>query len=77
MPDTFTIRMVVAFLGVTILACVAGGITLAIHQLPTPDFLVAIGSGSLGALGGLLINPGNNRVTVENDARNPVPTEDV
>lgn len=52
--DVWLYRMVVATLGMIILACVIGAIVLAMQGLSTPEFLVALGSGAVGGLAGLL-----------------------
>jgi len=50
-PDTFVYRMVVAVIGVALLGSLAAAVYL--HE-KIPEFIVAIGSGALGALAGLL-----------------------
>lgn len=52
--DVWIYRMVVGALGLTVLAAVIGGIALAVIDKAVPDVLVALGSGGLGALAGLL-----------------------
>jgi len=52
--DVWIYRMVVAVLGLTVVASVMGTITLSIKGLPTPDVLVALGSTAVGGLAGLL-----------------------
>ncbi|MEQ8201949.1 MAG: hypothetical protein ABRQ24_11080 [Syntrophomonadaceae bacterium] len=53
---------VVRFLGVVTVLNVGGIIVLAVLGLPIPDALVALGSGSLGALAGVLAPaPGGKR----------------
>ncbi|NLN87136.1 MAG: hypothetical protein GX133_05980 [Syntrophomonadaceae bacterium] len=50
---------VVRFLGALAVLNLGGIIALAILGRPIPDILVALGSGSLGALAGVLVpNPG-------------------
>lgn len=73
MSDITTVRMVVGFLGVTILACVIGGFHLAGQGVELPEFLVGLGGTALGALGALLART-DNRVTVDNEPSDPVPT---
>ena len=72
MSDVFVIRMVVMFLGVAVLGSLAGGFFLAAQGVTVPDYLIALGSGALGALGALLART-DNRVTVANNDDDPVP----
>ena len=52
--DPLVYRMVVAALGVTVLVAAVGVIVLAALGKPVPETLTALGSGAIGALGGLL-----------------------
>ncbi|MFZ1081847.1 MAG: hypothetical protein WAO19_07970 [Candidatus Kryptoniota bacterium] len=52
--DVWIYRMVVAFLGLTVLAGVIGAIILSMSGKSTPEVLVALGSAAVGALAGLL-----------------------
>ncbi len=47
--------MVVFVLGLVSIVCVGGVIVLSMGNKPTPEFLVAIGSASVGGLVGLLV----------------------
>lgn len=52
--ETPIYNTVILFLGVVTVLNVGGIIALAVLGLPIPDALVALGSGSLGALAGVL-----------------------
>lgn len=52
--DFWIYRIVVAGLTSTVLGCLIGTIGLQISNKPTPELLTALGTGSLGALSGLL-----------------------
>jgi hypothetical protein len=52
--DLWIYRLVVTVLGLTVIACVVGAITLAMARLETPELLVALGSAAIGGLAGLL-----------------------
>jgi hypothetical protein len=52
--DRWVYRIVVIGLSVALIGALGGGVALAILKLDVPAMLVAIGSGALGALGGLL-----------------------
>lgn len=75
-----TVQLVIIFLGVTVLLCVGGGFWLANGSKTIPDFLVAIGSGAIGALSGILSktssDPQVQEVQVMNRPANAVPVED-
>ena len=47
--------VVVVVLGLVSVVCVVGVISLSIDGKPTPEFLVAVGSGAVGGLVGLLV----------------------
>lgn len=49
------VRIVVVFVGVTLLACVAGIIVLALQSIAIPDILQNIASGAVAGLIGLLV----------------------
>lgn len=52
---------VIKFLGLVTVLSIAGVITLALLDKPIPDVIVALGSGSLGALAGVLTpSPGRS-----------------
>lgn len=76
MTDNVTVRMVLAFAGVTVLAAMLGGIALAIYDRTLPDALIALGSGALGLLGGAALPTGRQEVIVRQPAGEPVPTID-
>jgi hypothetical protein len=52
--DRWIYRMVVASLGLTLLIAAVGAVILASNSITAPDVLVALGSGAIGALAGLL-----------------------
>ncbi len=53
--DPWVYRMVVIFLGLTVLGTVAGGFTLQLKSgAAIPEGLIALGSAAVGALAGLL-----------------------
>ena len=52
--DKWIYRIVVLVLGATILAVVAGAFVLKLYDKAIPDVLVAIGTGAIGAIAGLL-----------------------
>lgn len=52
--DFFLYRMVVAVLGVTVVASVLCAIVLAKTGQSTPEVLIALGSAAIGGLAGLL-----------------------
>ena len=52
--DIWLYRMVVAVLGVTVVASVVGAIALAVMGHSTPDVIVALGSATIGGLAGSL-----------------------
>jgi drug/metabolite transporter (DMT)-like permease len=54
MEDRWTMRMVVAGLAALGVLVVLGGISLSFVGRDVPEALVAIGSGAVGALGGIL-----------------------
>ena len=54
-PDPWLFRMTVGALSFTIIACVAGSIFLQLNEKQTPDLLTGLGTGSFGALAGLLV----------------------
>jgi hypothetical protein len=58
--DVWIYRTIVAALGLTMLCVVAGSFVLVLYDKPIPDVLVAIGTGAIGAMAGLLApSPGN------------------
>jgi hypothetical protein len=62
--DHLVYRMVVAVLGLVVLIAAAGAIYLAANKIAMPDALVAFGSGSMGALAGMLApSPGARRTS--------------
>lgn len=52
--DKLVYRLVVVFLGIALLASLGIATYLAITNRELPEFVVAVGSGALGALAGLL-----------------------
>jgi len=52
--DVWIYRIVVGALALAILSAVGGAILLAMNGRPVPEVLLAIGSGAVGALAGLL-----------------------
>lgn len=52
--DVWIYRIVVSALALAVLGTLAGSVILALQSRPVPDVLLAIGSGSIGALAGLL-----------------------
>jgi len=52
--DIWVYRMVVAALGLAVLASLIGAIMLATQGRPTPELLIALGSAAVGGLAGLL-----------------------
>lgn len=59
--DIWLYRMVVAVLGVTVVASVIGAIALALMGESTPEVIVALGSAAIGGLAGLLAPSPLNR----------------
>lgn len=78
MTDRPIVLTVVVLLGFGFLGCLAGGFFLAAQEIPVPDYLIALGAGSLGALSSLLANTAGQRQSVQIDqpANRPVPVED-
>lgn len=74
MTDAKTIRMVLAFAGLTVLAAMVGGIALAYSDRTLPDALIALGSGALGLLAGAMMPTGRQEVVIRQPANDPVPT---
>ncbi|MGH3102878.1 MAG: hypothetical protein ACRDN6_02120 [Gaiellaceae bacterium] len=52
--DFWIYRMVVTVLGLTMLSVVAASTLIVLKDKPIPDILVAVGTGAVGALAGLL-----------------------
>ena len=52
--DTWSVRLVILFLGLTVLASVVGGLVLAGLDKTVPDTVIAVGSGAAGALAAML-----------------------
>jgi hypothetical protein len=52
--DIWLYRMVVAVLGLTVVASVVGAIALTMMGESTPEVIVALGSAAIGGLAGLL-----------------------
>ena len=52
--DVWLYRMVVAVLGLTVVASVFGAIALTLRGQSTPEVIVAMGSAAVGGLAGLL-----------------------
>lgn len=53
-PDTWIYRIVVLSLGLAVLSCIIGAIVLSALGKAIPELLIALGSGAIGALAGLL-----------------------
>jgi hypothetical protein len=52
--DIWLYRIVVAVLGLTVMASVVGAIVLTLSGPSTPEVIVALGSAAIGGLAGLL-----------------------
>ena len=59
--DIWIYRMVVGFLGATLLTALTGGIFLQINGKETPQIVTVLGNGALGAMTILLIDSPNKR----------------
>jgi hypothetical protein len=59
--DVWLYRMIIAALGLTLVASVVGAITLAMTGQSTPELLVALGSAAVGGLAGFLVPSHLNR----------------
>jgi hypothetical protein len=59
--DVWLYRMIVATLGLTVVASVVGAIALAMTGGNTPEVLVALGSAAIGGLAGFLVPTQLNR----------------
>ena len=60
--DPWIYRIVVGALSLTILSCIAGAVYLQANNKQMPEILIALGTGSLGGLAGLLApSPNNNK----------------
>ena len=59
--DVWLYRMIIAALGLTVVASVVGAITLAMTGQSTPELLVALGSAAIGGLAGFLVPTHLNR----------------
>ena len=59
--DVWLYRMIIATLGLTVVASVVGAITLAMTGQSTPELLVALGSAAIGGLAGFLVPTHLNR----------------
>lgn len=55
LSDKWVLLMVVTFLGLTVLTCAVGGFYLAATDHTIPDPVIALGSGALGGLVGVLV----------------------
>ncbi|HSL45680.1 MAG TPA: hypothetical protein VK897_19755 [Anaerolineales bacterium] len=53
--DVWLYRMIVATLGITVVASVVGAVTLAMTGESAPEILVALGSAAIGGLAGFLV----------------------
>lgn len=73
MMDRFTIRMIVAFMGIEALIALGGGMWLAAHEKSLPDALIALGGVALGNLGTFLVSA---RSSVDTQAVNVVKPND-
>jgi hypothetical protein len=59
--DIWLYRIIVAALGLTLVASVGGAIALALAGQSTPEVLVALGSAAIGGLAGFLVPTHLNR----------------
>lgn len=59
--DVWLYRMIVATLGLTVVASVVGAIALTMTGENTPEVLVALGSAAIGGLAGFLVPTQLNR----------------
>jgi hypothetical protein len=59
--DIWLYRMIVATLGLTVVASVVGAVTLAMTGESAPEILVALGSAAIGGLAGFLVPNHFNR----------------
>jgi hypothetical protein len=59
--DPVFYRIIVGGLVLIILACVVGAIVLAIREQATPEVLLSIGSAAVGAVAGIVAQPGARR----------------
>jgi hypothetical protein len=59
--DIWIYRMIIAALGLTLVASVVGAITLAMTGQSTPELLIALGSAAIGGLAGFLLPTHLNR----------------
>ncbi len=59
--DVWVYRIVVAALGLAVLASLVGATLLATQKLPIPELFVALGSAAVGGLAGLLAPSPFNR----------------
>ena len=59
--DVWLYRMIIAALGLTVVASVVGAITLEMTGQSTPELLVALGSAAIGGLAGFLVPTHLNR----------------
>ena len=59
--DIWLYRIVVAVLGITVVASILGAIALAMSGQSTPEVLIALGSAAIGGLAGLLAPSPLNR----------------
>lgn len=75
MTDRATVRIVIGFLGVGFLGCLAGGFYLAAAAVEVPEFLIGLGGTALGALASLLARTGTETqtVSIEQPRDQPVP----
>lgn len=67
MTDPRIIYAVVVGLAATVLIAMIGGITLAVMNRGVPDFLIAMGTTSLGALASILVRTSTERPVVSAD----------
>jgi len=59
--DIWLYRMIIAALGVTVIATVAGAIILAGTGKSMPDAIVALGAAAIGGMAGFLVPTNLNR----------------
>lgn len=76
--DRFTVRAVVVFLGIGMLASLGLGGYLAAVGRTVPDFVISLGSGAIGALGAVLARTSTDEPQqVVGPAGGPVAVEEV
>lgn len=77
MTDKLTVNLVVIFLGVIAVSAMVIAGLLILNDKSIPDMFVAMGSGALGGLAGILArtSTGGDQVIVANEPDQPVPVD--